>query len=120
MPVSKAAELVCRISIDPGTERTGCTDPGLLVARYFQQLPGCEAESGLASYYSGRGHRGEMTQLMHPASRKRVVVSRAGRSISCRINDRGPFILGRVIDVSISAARALGMIGPGVARVSVQ
>lgn len=40
-----------------------------------------------------------------------------GRSISCRINDRGPFIKGRCIDLSHGAAMALGM--AGIARVRV-
>ena len=47
-----------------------------------------------------------------------VTVSYRGRSIRCRVNDRGPFIKGRVIDVSTSAAHALGMIEAGVVRVS--
>jgi len=80
-----------------------------------------KAESGFASYYGGRGHRGEMTC----AHRTRpfgtiVTVTHAGRSIQCRVNDRGPFVRGRVIDVSTSAARALGMMRSGVVRVSVQ
>jgi rare lipoprotein A len=79
------------------------------------------AETGLASYYSGRSHHGEMTC----AHRTRpfgsiVTVSHAGHSIHCLINDRGPFVRGRVIDVSISAARALGMMQSGVVRVSVE
>jgi peptidoglycan lytic transglycosylase len=79
------------------------------------------AESGLASYYGGRGHRGEMTC----AHRTRpfgsfVTVSHAGRSIQCRVNDRGPFVRGRIIDVSLSAARALGMMRSGVVRVWVE
>jgi rare lipoprotein A len=79
------------------------------------------AESGLASYYKGVGHSGEMTC----AHRTRpfgstVTVSYHGRSIRCRINDRGPFIKGRVIDVSTSAARALGMIEAGVVLVSLK
>jgi len=49
-----------------------------------------------------------------------VTVSHAGRSIRCRVNDRGPFVRGRVIDVSISAARALGMIGAGIVNVSLE
>ena len=49
-----------------------------------------------------------------------VTVTHGSRSIQCRINDRGPFIRGRVIDVSLSAARALGMMGAGVVRVSLQ
>jgi len=39
------------------------------------------------------------------------------RSVVVRINDRGPFVRGRVIDLSYAAARVLGLIGPGTARV---
>jgi rare lipoprotein A len=46
-----------------------------------------------------------------------VTVSYRDRSIRCRVNDRGPFIKGRVIDVSVAAARALGMMDAGVVRV---
>jgi rare lipoprotein A len=49
-----------------------------------------------------------------------VTVSHNGHSIQCRVNDRGPFIRGRIIDVSRSAARALGMMGAGVVRVSLE
>jgi rare lipoprotein A len=93
----------------------------LIVAFMLSAATTCHAESGLASYYGGRGHRGEMTC----AHRTRpmgsfVTVSHGAHSIRCRINDRGPFIRGRIIDVSVSAARALGMIGAGVIRVSVE
>lgn len=40
-----------------------------------------------------------------------------GRAVEVRINDRGPFVKGRKIDLSWGAARALGMVGPGTARV---
>ncbi|HDD52734.1 MAG TPA: septal ring lytic transglycosylase RlpA family protein [Thermosulfidibacter takaii] len=40
-----------------------------------------------------------------------------GRSVVVRINDRGPFVKGRIIDLSYAAARAIDMIGPGTARV---
>jgi rare lipoprotein A len=49
-----------------------------------------------------------------------VTVSYRGRSIRCRINDRGPFVKGRVIDVSTKAARALGMVEAGVVAVSLE
>jgi rare lipoprotein A len=49
-----------------------------------------------------------------------TVNTRSGRSIQCRVNDRGPFIRGRIIDVSVTAARALGMMGSGVVSVSVE
>lgn len=81
------------------------------------------AESGLASYYgygkAGKG--GEMTC----AHRTRpfgsmLKVSWSGRTIQCRVNDRGPFIRGRIVDLSVPAARALGMMSAGVVRVSVE
>src|SRR5258708_27809406 len=81
-----------------------------------------QAESGLAYYYGySRGQRGEMTC----AHRTRpfgstLTVSYSGRSIRCRVADRGPFIRGRIIDLSVSAARALGMMEAGVVRVSVE
>jgi len=79
------------------------------------------AESGLASFYEGVGASGEMTC----AHRTRpfgsmISVSYNGRTIRCRVNDRGPFIKGRVIDVSTSAARALGMTEAGVVPVSLE
>ena len=65
------------------------------------------AESGLASYYGGKGHRSEMTCAHRTRALGSIVtVTYAGRSVQCRINDRGPFVRGRVIDVSVSAARA--------------
>jgi rare lipoprotein A len=94
----------------------------LLVGMLF--LASClasRAETGLASYYPGIGHRGEMTCAHRTRSFGSIVtVTHAGHSIQCRVNDRGPFIRGRIIDVSISAARALGMMQSGVARVSVE
>jgi rare lipoprotein A len=42
-----------------------------------------------------------------------------GRSVVVRINDRGPFVRGRIIDVSKAAASSLGMIGAGTAKVRV-
>ena len=47
-------------------------------------------------------------------------VSYRSHTIQCRVNDRGPFIRGRIIDVSTSVARALGMMGAGVVRVVVE
>jgi rare lipoprotein A len=49
-----------------------------------------------------------------------VTAVHSGRSVVVRINDRGPFIRGRIIDVSTAAARALGIVGAGVAKVEIQ
>ena len=47
----------------------------------------------------------------------RVTNVRSGRSVTVRINDRGPFVHGRVIDVSQAAAEELGIVGRGIAKV---
>jgi rare lipoprotein A len=78
------------------------------------------AETGLASYYHGIGKSGEMTcaHRSRPFG-TRLRVTHGHHTIVCRVNDRGPFVRGRIIDVSTSAARALGMMGAGVVRVVV-
>jgi rare lipoprotein A len=50
-------------------------------------------------------------------TRLRVTNVATGRSVTVRVNDRGPFIPGREVDVSYSAAETLGMVGEGVAKV---
>ena len=76
-------------------------------------------ESGMASYYGGTGGHGEMTCAHRTRQMgSMVTVSYRGRSIRCRVTDRGPFIRGRIIDISTSAARALGIIGAGVVAVT--
>lgn len=47
-----------------------------------------------------------------------VTLLASGRSIICRVNDRGPFVRGRIIDLSTGAARALGL--SGIAKVRVE
>ena len=79
------------------------------------------AETGLASFYPGVGKRDEMTCAHRShAFGKRLRVSHGNVAIVCRVNDRGPFIRGRIIDVSTSAAKALGMVSAGVVRVVVE
>ncbi|NET73511.1 MAG: septal ring lytic transglycosylase RlpA family protein, partial [Sphaerospermopsis sp. SIO1G2] len=50
----------------------------------------------------------------------RVTNTRNGKSVILRINDRGPYIAGRIIDVSLGAARILGMVKSGLAPVRVE
>lgn len=89
------------------------------------------ALADVASFYGGK-HHGRKTasgerfnqHALTAAHRTlpfgtRVRVSHAGRSVVVRINDRGPFVKGRTIDLSYAAARQLGMIGKGVVRVSI-
>ena len=53
-------------------------------------------------------------------TRVRVTNTRNGRSVEVRINDRGPYGRGRIIDVSEAAARQLGMIDAGVVPVTIE
>lgn len=90
-------------------------------------------QSGVASWYGpgfhGRptasGERYDMQALTaaHPwlpfGTIVRVDNRDNGRAVDLRVNDRGPFSGGRILDVSRAAARRLGMIGPGTARVRV-
>ena len=50
----------------------------------------------------------------------RVTNLRNGKSVVCRINDRGPYIRGRSIDLSKAAAARIGMISTGTARVRIE
>ena len=90
-----------------------------------------QSSRGQASYYSftGRSASGETSRpgAMTAAHRTlpfgtnvRVTHVRSGRAVVVRINDRGPFIRGRIIDVSHAAAGALGMIASGVAPVEIE
>ncbi|MGA9456814.1 MAG: septal ring lytic transglycosylase RlpA family protein, partial [Pseudolabrys sp.] len=47
----------------------------------------------------------------------RVTNVATGRSVTVRVNDRGPFVPGRIVDVSYSEAETLGIVGRGVAKV---
>ena len=43
-----------------------------------------------------------------------------GKSVTVRINDRGPYKAGRIIDLSYAAAKKIGMIGKGVVKVKIE
>jgi rare lipoprotein A len=88
---------------------------------------------GVASWY-GPGFHGNRTAngeiydqyemtAAHPTlplgTRVMVTNLTNGRSVEVRINDRGPFVDGRVIDLSYAAARTIAMVGPGTARVRI-
>lgn len=53
-------------------------------------------------------------------TRLRVTYPSTGKSVVVKVNDRGPFVRGRELDLSYGAAQAIGLVQAGVARVSVQ
>ena len=91
-------------------------------------------QTGYASWY-GRWHQGRRTTsgerydmhrltAAHPTlpmgTRLLVTNLKNGRSVTVRVNDRGPIVSGRILDLSYAAARELGAIGDGVVPVSVR
>jgi rare lipoprotein A len=89
---------------------------------------------GIASWYgydgsssataSGERFNPEALTAAHRSlpmgTKVRVTNTRNGRSVVVRINDRGPYIGGRIIDLSAAAARILGMMGSGIAPVQIE
>lgn len=88
------------------------------------------AYAGKASYY-GKQHHGKRTAngerfnmnamtCAHRSARfgTLITVRYRGRSVVCRVNDRGPFVRGRVLDLSYGAAKQIGLVAAGVGSVS--
>lgn len=98
------------------------------------QVAGPYYEVGIASWY-GPGFQGNYTangeiydmngisaahKTLPFGTIVRVVDLDTGRSVVVRINDRGPFIEGRIIDLSKGAAEKLGIVDKGIARVGLR
>lgn len=101
---------------------------------YFPGYPVGFVERGVASWYgpgfhgnkTASGERYDMHQLTAahrtlPLGSIAVVRSiRTGRQVTVRINDRGPFAKGRVLDLSLAGAQALGMTGTGTDQIELR
>ncbi len=108
------------------------TPAPVVVARPAPAAPRV-VQTGAASWY-GQAHHGKKTasgeafdmyaltaahRSLPLGTRIRVTNVADGRAVDVRINDRGPAIPGRIIDLSYGAARALGAVGDGVFRVRI-
>ncbi len=108
----------------------GAAFAAFLAGAILQSNEASAAQCGKASWYK-MGHTTANGEKMNAnalaaahrslpfGTRVRVDNIANGRSVVVRINDRGPFVRGRVIDVTRGAAERLGMIRSGVARVRV-
>lgn len=110
----------------------GCAHPERRPER--QDRPVAGAQTGLASYYarmheghltaSGEPYRGDRMTCAHRTfpfgSVLRVTDLETGKNVLVKVTDRGPFEPGRIVDLSRAAARALGILERGVARVKVE
>ena len=102
-----------------------------LVATVIEIPMSASAESGIASVYSYPGGRTADGERASPSAltaahrtlpfgtQVRVTNDGNGRSVVVRINDRGPFVAGRVIDLTPAAAQALGFSGLAHVRLDV-
>ena len=128
-------ELACRTAGHSVTSTTAAHEKKGFKGNYAARKtkPGYSysggGSTGMASYYwqgtrtaSGARFNANGLTAAHRTlpfgTRVRVTNLSNGRSVTVTINDRGPFVGGRVIDLSRGAAQAVGMTGAGVARVS--
>ncbi len=127
--------LLAACASGPPKTKPGDPRPYKVFGKWYSPISNAKGfrERGIASWY-GKDFHGKKTANgeiydMHAmtAAHKtlplgtlvKVVNLDNDRNISVRINDRGPFVRGRIIDLSFEGAKLLGMIGPGVARVEI-
>jgi rare lipoprotein A len=106
----------------------------LLVASAWLTSPALSAQCGGASWY-GPGFHGKRTasgskfnqnamtaahRSLPFGTRVRVVDQRTGRAVTVTIDDRGPFVRGRIIDLSKAAATKLGFRNAGTTKVCIE
>jgi rare lipoprotein A len=105
-----------------------------LLVIFLSFLAPCIAEEGYASFYAGKfqGRQTASGEIFdtgkYTAAHKtlpfgtiaRVTNLDNGKSTVVRINDRGPFVAGRIIDLSRAAAQEIDMVKTGIARVSLE
>ncbi len=118
------------------TRQAAIEHPRPRVASVVRRVPAPEQNvatqgatpQGMASFYTegtktASGEKFDTNELTaaHPTlpfgTKLRVTNTHTGRSVTVRVNDRGPYVPGRVVDVSYAAADALGMVNKGVAPV---
>lgn len=125
----------CATSSPPPQRPPGHPKPYKVLGKWYQPLPDSRGfrQRGIASWY-GKDFHGKKTSngeiynmyAMTAAHKTlplgtyvRVHNLENDRRVELRINDRGPFVRGRIIDLSFKAADAIGIVGPGTARVEV-
>jgi len=119
----------------PPPQPAGYPKPYKVFGKWYQPLPDVQGfrQRGIASWY-GKDFHGKKTangeiynMYAMTAAHKtlplgtyvRVHNLENNRKLEVRINDRGPFVRGRIIDLSYTAAEDIGIVGPGTARVEV-
>ena len=127
--------LSCARDVPPPPQPTGYPKPYRVFGSWYQPIPDATGfrQEGIASWYGADFHgrktsNGEIYDMyamtaahktlpMGTLVRVRNLANQ--REIDVRINDRGPFVRGRIIDLSYTAARKIDIVGPGTAPVAV-
>ena len=135
--IARSAIVAAALAAALGLSACSGSSPRFTASRADRVEPGgsySTREEGLASYYAdefnGRktsnGEIFDMNRLTaaHKSLPFNTVVKvtnlENGMSVIVRVNDRGPFVDDRIIDLSLAGAKAVGMIGTGTARVSLE
>ena len=132
-PHTGIASTIILIGLVGGLLAQGCTGPSRQISR-FPGYPVGVVERGEASWYgpgfhgnkTANGERYDMHKLTAahrtlPLGSVAVVRSlTSGRQVTVRVNDRGPFARGRILDLSLAGARALDMVTNGTDRVELR
>jgi rare lipoprotein A len=122
-------------AVEPGSDVRSAPARRVSIVRRHDPFPSHKEATtggvrpyGVASFYS-EGSKTANGEAFDPreltaahrslpfGTRLRVTNVATGQSVTVRVNDRGPFVAGRDVDVSHSAAEALGIVGDGVAKV---
>ncbi len=98
---------------------------------FLAAIPAAKAQSGLASWYAMHS-RTACGERMNPSALTaahrtlpcgtmiEVTNHHTGRVVTARVNDRGPFARGRIVDLSKGAAQHIGLVASGTAPVSIR
>ncbi len=125
----------CTNSDPPPQQPTGYPKPYKVFGKWYQPLPDSKGfrQRGIASWY-GKNFHGKKTSsgeiynmYAMTAAHKTLPLGtfvqvrnlENNLELEVRINDRGPFVRGRIIDLSYTAAKKLGIVGPGTADVEI-
>ena len=124
----------CASAPPPPTPK-GHPKPYRVNGNWYKPMPDAKgfSQRGIASWYGKKFHgrktsSGEVYDMYAMTAAHKTLplgtwvrVRRldSGKQIVVRVNDRGPFVHGRIIDLSYTGAKELGMVGPGTARVEI-
>jgi rare lipoprotein A len=124
----------CGVQVVPAERAAAPSHADVAVRAEQPQAPSRPSQVGTASYY-GQWHHGRLTasgerfdltgltaahRTLPFGTVARVTDVSSGRSVTVRITDRGPYLRGRVIDLSYAAAQQLGMVEAGLAKVRIE